>query len=134
MFQFLSQIGPVVRFIQRVVPAEGRTFRFYFCLFNLLIRSRQSIYLHFRRHKKDQLKFRDFLNAIAMTANTENPTLQAILFTRLLRTVYLTEIVPNVRKNSSLGGPNLGFIDHPQFSYGQSLEAISQARETNLSN
>ena len=100
--------------------------RFYFSLLNLLIGSRQSVYRHFRQIKAfdRHRRFQDFLRALAAASDSGRASVPAALLARLLRAIYLTEVVPTQKDELRYGGPNFGYIDHPHFSYGKSLQPI----------
>lgn len=123
MSQILREISIVIGFVRWLIPKEGRSVRFYFSLLNLLIGSRQSIYGHFRqlRASDRQRRFQDFLRALAAASDSGRASVPAALLARLLRAIYLTEVVPRKNDDPRYGGPNLGYINHPHFSYGKSL-------------
>jgi len=124
--QILKQISVVIGFVRWLIPKEGRSVRFYFSLLNLLIGSRQSVYWQFRQIKAAdrRRRFQDFLRALANASDTGRASVPAALLARLLRAIYLTEIAPGQKDGLRYGRPNLGYIDHPHFSYGKSLQSI----------
>ena len=60
----------------------------------------------------------------APVSDLAQASVPATLLARLLRTIYLTEMVLRKQGGARHGGPNQGYINHPQFSYGDSLQSI----------
>lgn len=130
MFRMLKQMSILSGFVRWLIPEQGRSMRFYFSLINVLIGSRQSVYRHFREIKASdrRSRFKDFLRALAAVSDKGQTSVPAALLARLLRTIYLTEVLPRKDDDSRYGGPNQGYINHPQFSYGNSLQSIASPK------
>ena len=74
-------------------------------------------------------RLKSFLDNIALI--TTNPlstkaTVPARLLARLLRSIYLTEVLPRQDPVAEKAGPNEGYVTHAQFSYGRSLENLTR--------
>lgn len=130
MFSILKQLSILIGFVRWLIPSQGRSVRFYFSLLNVLIGSRQSVYRHFRELKAagGRARFKDFLRALAAVSDSGKTSVPATLLARLLRTIYLTDVVPGKDYGDRHGGPNQGYIDHPQFSYGDSLQSFMRPK------
>lgn len=126
MFRTLKHLSILVDFVRWLIPERGRSVRFYFSLLNILIGSRQSVFRHFRELKtSDRLsRYREFIRALATISSSGKTSVPATLLSRLLRTIYLTGGLVDGGNTERLGGPNQGYINHPQFSYGDSLQSI----------
>lgn len=126
MLRTSKQLLLLVGFLKWLIPREGRSVRFYISLLNVMICSRQSVYRHFTLLKSSdtRARFRDFLCALATVSDSRQTSVPAVLVARLLRTIYLTEVVPRKPSGARHGGPNQGYINHPQFGYGDSLQSI----------
>lgn len=129
MFAAFKQFFMLVRFVRWLVPDHGLSLRFCLSFANILIYSRQSVYRHFRllKGRNKRARLYEFLRVLATLPNSGQTSIPATLLTRLLRTIYLTEVVPPEGR----GGPNMGYVNHPQFSYGDTLESIAPQRTKN---
>ncbi len=133
MFDSLKQIASVMVTVRWLVPRQSVSLRLYLSLLNILIVSRQSVYRHFVEYKAadKRSRVREFFKSVAAIPVSDRPTVTATLLARLLRTIYLTEIAPGDKGgNVARGGPNQGYINHPQFGYGESLQSIIRPKST----
>ena len=118
----MKKFKTLISFIRWAMPQGGCSLRFFTSLVMLFLYGRESIYTHFKTLKPTSLK--DFLNKLALikvpSSDAELVTVQSRLLTRLLRTVYLTEVLS---KNGGIDlvDPKHGYTAHPHFSYGESL-------------
>lgn len=127
-------------FIEYVLPARSASPRFYFALLRILLCGRESVFTHFKSLKAATSRggFTRFVQSVAATRAPEEVTatvpVPARLLARLLRTVYLTEVLPHKNPVKRRAGANDGYINHPHFSYGNSLQsaARSQTRHGDL--
>jgi hypothetical protein len=124
----------VFDFIRYVLPREGRTLRFYFSFLSVLACGSGSIYYHFKSLQRFSLlaRLRKFTIAVASLrpplSATRPVSVPARLLARLLRTIYLTEVLPKHDDAAWRTGPNRGYINHPHFSYGDSLGQVICSR------
>lgn len=126
-----KQIVIIVTFVIWLIPRGGRTFRFFFSLLYLLLGSRQSVYGHFREiyAPRSTQTLKRFISALARTSEPGHDSLPATLLARLLRTNYLTEVTFDLGDGLLDGEKSVVYIDHPHFSYGESLERFVGASE-----
>lgn len=126
MFAAFKRFFTLVRFVRWLVPDHGLSLRFCLSFTNILIYSRQSVYRHFRllKGRNKRARLYEFLRVLADLPSSGQTSIPATLLARMLRTIYLTEVVPREEG----GGPNLGYVNHSQFSYGNTLESIVPER------
>ena len=129
-----TRLRTVFGFAAWLLPEGGRSPRLYFSLLKTLLCGRQSVYRHFKLLKAahGRIRLRTFVRALA-SVRAHDPTLDstpARLLARLLRTTYLTEVLPRREEAAHRAGPNRGYINHPQFGYGESLGSATRPRTT----
>jgi hypothetical protein len=121
-------------FVKWALPGDGRSLWLYAHLLRVLLHGRQSVYAHFKLAKagSTRARLKSFINSLASVqtpVNAARPaTVPARLLARLLRTIYLTEVLPRRDPAARRAGPNRGYAAHPRFSYGESLRDSTRAR------
>ena len=120
-------------FVRWVLPKNGCSLRLWTNLAQVLVYGRQSVYSHFKaiRITSSRKRLKTFLNGLAL-AQVPRDAEQAVpvsarLLARLLRTIYLTEVLPRKDPVAGKAGPNQGYVAHPHFTYGPSLGALTRA-------
>jgi hypothetical protein len=130
MFTTFKRFFTLVGFVRWLIPDNVLSLRFCLSLTSILIYSRQSVYRHFRSLKEanERARIGEFLRVLENLPNSRQTSIPSTLLTRLLRTIYLTEVIPREGR----GGPNKGYVNHPQFSYGSTLRScVPQHIKTN---
>lgn len=134
MVEVLKKLLAVFGFVKWILPKDGCSLRFYISLLSVLLFGRQSVYYHFRLLKgaSSRPRFKKFISELASVRVPDSelmPTsVPARLLARLLRTIYLTEVLPRKEEAAQCTASNHGYINHPQFSYGESLQSLIRSQ------
>jgi hypothetical protein len=126
----MRKLRAVHLFVRWVLAEGGCSARLYADLLRILLHGRQSVYGHYRSAKAASAGRgpKAFLNSLASAQAHGGATVPARLLARLLRTIYLTEVLPRRDAAARRAGPNEGYAAHPQFSYGESLGASTRPK------